>query len=53
MITTLGYYSLSVSDSRMYDIKTEDVYEEFSKDGAIFDFSNYSTKLKIMIIQLN
>ena len=30
----------------MYEIKTEDVYEDFSSDKKIFDFSNYSTKSK-------
>ena len=28
----------------MYEIKTEDNYEDFSSDREIFDFSNYSTK---------
>ena len=30
----------------MYGIKTEDVYEEFSNDKKMFDFSNY---LNVMI----
>ena len=30
----------------MYEVKTEDVYEHFSSDKEIFDFSNYSTKSK-------
>ena len=30
----------------MYEIKTEDVYEDFSSDKNMFDFSNYSTKIK-------
>ena len=30
----------------MCEIKTEDVYEDFSKDIEMFDFSNYSTKSK-------
>ena len=30
----------------MYEIKTEDVYEDFSSDKEIFDFSNFSTKSK-------
>ena len=30
----------------MYEIKTEDVYEDFSKDKEMFDFSNYSVKSK-------
>ena len=33
-------------DSLMYEIKIEDVYEDFSSDKEKFDFSNYSTKLK-------
>ena len=31
-------------DSLMYKIKTEDVYEDFSKDREMFDFSDYSPK---------
>ena len=30
----------------MYEIKTEDVYEDFSSDRKMFDFSNCSTKSK-------
>ena len=30
----------------MYEIKTEDVYEDFSSNKAMFNFSNYSTKSK-------
>ena len=30
----------------MCEIKTEDVFEDFSKDKEIFDFSNYSAKSK-------
>ena len=28
----------------MYEIKTEDVYEDFIKDKEMFDFSNSLTK---------
>ena len=38
--------SLRGTDSLMYEIKTEDVYEDFSNDKEMFDFSNYSTKSK-------
>ena len=34
------------TDSLMYDIKTEDVYEDFSRYKEMFDFSSYSTKSK-------
>ena len=34
------------NDSFMYYIKTKDVYEGFSKDKKMFDFSNYSAKSK-------
>ena len=34
------------TDSLMYETKTEDVYEDFSKDKKMFEFSNYSTKSK-------
>ena len=37
---------ISDTDSLMYEIKTEDVYEHFSKDKKFFDFSNYSAKSK-------
>ena len=30
----------------MHEVKTEDVYENFSKDKEMFDFSNYSIKSK-------
>ena len=34
------------TDNLMYEIKTEDVYEDFSSNKEMFDFSNYSTKSK-------
>ena len=34
----------SDTDSLLYEIKTEDVYENFISDKKLFDFSNYSTK---------
>ena len=34
------------TDSLMYEIKTEDVYEDFSNDKEKFDFTSYSTKSK-------
>ena len=34
------------TDSLMYEIKTEDVYKDFSSNKKIFDFSNYLTKSK-------
>ena len=36
------------TDSLSYEIKTEDIYKEFSNDKEIFDFSNNSTKNKIL-----
>ena len=41
------------TDSLMYEIKTEDVYEDFSSDKEMFDFGNYSTSLNTVIIQTN
>ena len=32
------------TDSLMYEITTEDAYEDFSKDKETFDFINYSAK---------
>ena len=34
------------TDILMYEIKIEDVYEDFSNDKETFDFSNYSTQSK-------
>ena len=34
------------TDNVMYEIKTEYVFEGFSRNKEIFDFSNYSTKFK-------
>ena len=34
------------TDSLMYEIKTEAVYEDFSNNKEMFDLSNYSTKSK-------
>ena len=34
------------TDSLMYEIKTEDVHEDFRSNKEMFDFSNYSTKSK-------
>ena len=34
------------TNSLMYEIKTEDVYKDFSNDREMFDFSNYSTQSK-------
>ena len=37
---------LTDTDNLLCEIKTEDVYEDFSNDKEMFDFSNYSTKSK-------
>ena len=34
------------TDSLIYEIKTEDIFEDFSKDKEIFDSGNYSAKSK-------
>ena len=36
----------ALTDSLKYEIKTEDVYEDFNSDKEMFHFSNYSTKSK-------
>ena len=41
------------TDSLMYEIKTEDVYEDFSGNKEMFDFSNYSISQNAMMIQIN
>ena len=37
------------TDALIYQIKTEDVYKDFGNGKEIFDFSNYSTKSKILL----
>ena len=32
------------TDSLMFETKTNDTYEDLSKDKEMFDFSNYSSK---------
>ena len=34
------------TDSLMYEIKIEEIYEDFSSKKEMFNFSNYSTKSK-------
>ena len=34
------------TDSLLYKVETENVYDEFSKNKEMFDFSNYSAKSK-------
>ena len=34
------------TDSLIYEIKTEDVHEDFNNDKEMLEFSNYSTKSK-------
>ena len=36
----------SDTDSLIYEIENKDIYEDFSKDKEIFDFSSYSSKSK-------
>ena len=33
------------TDSLMYEIKTDNFYEDFSKDREMFDFINYSARI--------
>ena len=40
---------LTDTDSLMYEIKGEDVYEHFSSDKEMFNFSSYSTTLGCLI----
>ena len=50
MVTTKNSYSQTlmyeICESLMYGIKTEDVYEDFSSNKEMLDFSIYSTKSK-------
>ena len=34
------------TDSLMYEIKTNDIYEDFNSDNKMFSFSKYSTESK-------
>lgn len=43
MVTTQDYHLLTDAQRMMCEIKTKDLYEYFSKDKEIFDFSNCST----------
>ena len=43
MTTNQNYLLFTDTDSLMYEIETEDVYENFSSNKEMFDFSNYST----------
>ena len=44
MVTTQDLFT--ATGSLIYEIKTKDVYADFSKDKGMLDFSNYSTKSK-------
>ena len=46
MVTTQDYLLFTNTNSWMYEIKTEDVYEDFSKDKEILDFSHYFEESK-------
>ena len=41
------------TDNLMYEIKTEDVNENYNMNKEMFDFSNYSLKSNIAMIQTN
>ena len=41
------------TDNLMYEIRTEDVYEDFSSNKEMLDFNNCSTKSKYYEIQTN
>ena len=45
MVTSQDDYSQTLT-VLMYEIKIEDVYNDFGNDKAMFDFTNYSTKSK-------
>ena len=44
MVITQDYF-FTVTDSLMYELKTEGVYKDFSNGKEIFDFSNYELKM--------
>ena len=45
MVIVQDYFS-QTPDSLMYEVKTEDVHEDFSNNKEIFDFTSYATKSK-------
>ena len=45
MVIVQDYFS-QAPDSLMYEVKTEDVHEDFSNNKEIFDFTSYATKSK-------
>ena len=45
-IATNQVYYFTNTDRLMYEIKTEDVYEDFSIDKEMYDFSYYLTRSK-------
>ena len=49
LVTTQDYYSSAL----MYEIKTEDVHEDFSKDKEIYDLAIIQLSQNIMIIETN
>ena len=46
MATNQDYYSQILTDWCVWLGKTENAYDNFSKNKEIFDFSNYSAKSK-------
>ena len=46
MVTNQDCLLISDTDSLTYEVKTEDVDEDFNKNKEIFYFSNYSAKSK-------
>ena len=56
MIITQCYYSLIITtdtDSLMYEIKTEDVYEDFSKYKECLNLAVIQLSQNIMMTQTN
>ena len=45
MVTTQELL-FTIADSLIYEIKSDDVYEDFSEGKKMFDFSTYSDKSK-------
>ena len=40
-LTKIPRLLVTDTDNLLYEIKTEDVYKDFSKDKKMFDFSHY------------
>ena len=53
MVKTIKRLLFTDTDSLMYEIKTEDVYEDFSNDKEMFDLVIIQLSQNTMMIETN